>query len=389
MTVTTVGVLPVYLVGVLSVQLREDIGFGPAVLGLLAAGFFATSAAASFAAGLTARRWSSSTVMRASAAASAATMLFIALQARDTVTLSAALVIGGCANGAGQPASNSLIASAVSERRQGLAYGLKQAAIPLSTLLAGVAIPLVAIPFGWRWAFGLAGALAVGVVGGVPGGTPDRPGVVRQPSVAAGPFRRAPLLVLSAGLLLAAGCGNALGAFFVASAVSSGVKPATAGLLAAVASLGGVATRVLLGWLADRAHARWLLVVAGQMVVGAVGYALVGSGRPVLMAGGALLGYCSGWAWAGLATYAVSRMHHGMTARATGITQGGLGLGSALGPLAFGTTVAATSYATAWYGTAVLSLVAAVVCGIGRQMLLKDRPALVAAHQLRRPAARI
>lgn len=207
--------------------------------------------------------------------------------------------------------------------------------------------------------------------------------------MAAGPFRRAPLLVLAAGMMLTAGSGNALGAFFVASAVSSGVEPSTAGLLAAVASLGGVVTRVLFGWLADRAHARWLLVVAGQMAVGAVGYALLGSGRPLLMAGGALIGYCSGWAWAGLATYVVARMHHGMTARATGITQGGLGLGSALGPLAFGATVATTTYETAWYGTAVLSLLAAVVCGIGRQMLLKDRPALAATHQVRRSAARI
>ena len=35
--VTTVGVLPVYMVGVLWVQIREDLGFGASLLGTLVA----------------------------------------------------------------------------------------------------------------------------------------------------------------------------------------------------------------------------------------------------------------------------------------------------------------------------------------------------------------
>lgn len=387
-TVTTVAVLPVYLVGVLSVQLRDDLRFGPAALGLLAAGFFGTSAAASFVAGDVTRRVGSPTVMRAGASASALSMFLIAGLARDLPALAAALVLGGLANGLGQPASNALIASAVSERRQGLAFGAKQAAIPMSTLLGGLAVPLVAIPYGWRWAFALAGGLAVLAALAVPAAPSESASAAHRPSVAAGPFRPGPLLVLSTGILLAACSGNALGAFFVASTVASGVEPGDAGLLAALASLGGVTTRVLLGWLADRAQARWLLVVAAQMAVGAVGYALLATGRPLLMAVGGLIGYCSGWAWAGLATYAVARMHHGMTARATGYTHAGLGLGSALGPLAFGPAVDATSYETAWQATAAVTLLASLVVVLGRHLLLKERPALVEAQRSRRRAAR-
>jgi MFS family permease len=383
-TVTTVGVLPVYLVGVLSVQVRADLGFGPGELGLLAAAFFSMSAGTSFLAGAVTRRLGSAAVVRGAAAASALTMLLIATLAHDLPALAGALVLGGVANGLGQPASNGLIASAVSERRQGLAFGAKQAAIPMSTLLGGLAVPLVAIPLGWRWAFGLGGLLAVLVALAVPAAPPAAASAGRAPSVAAGPFRRGPLLVLSTGILLAAASGNALGAFFVASTVSSGVAPGTAGLLAAMASLGGVLTRVLLGWLADRTQARWLLVVALQMAVGAAGYALLASGRPALMAAGGLVGYCSGWAWAGLATYSVSRMHHGMTARATGYTQAGLGAGSAIGPLAFGATVAQTSYQTAWLATAAVSLIAAAVVVLGRALLVRERPALAEAHRARR-----
>lgn len=334
-----------------------------------------------------ARRFGSPAVVRGAATASSLSMLLIATVARDLPALAAALVVGGVANGLGQPASNALIASAVSERRQGLAFGAKQAAIPMSTLLGGLAVPLIAIPLGWRWAFALAGLLAALAALTVPAAATATGGTVRPPTVAAGSFRRGQLLVLSSGLMLAAASGNALGAFFVASTVSSGVAPGTAGLLAAMASLGGVLTRILLGWLADRTHARWLLVVALQMVVGSSGYALLASDRLVLMAVGGLIGYCSGWAWAGLATYAVARMHHGMTARATGFTQAGLGLGSAIGPLAFGATVVTTSYRTAWLATAVVSLLAAGVVVLGRSLLMKDRPALVEAHRTRRASA--
>ncbi|SDX75208.1 Nitrate/nitrite transporter NarK [Modestobacter sp. DSM 44400] len=385
-TVTTVGVLPVYLAGVLSVQLRADLGFGPALLGVLVATFFATSAASSFTAGLMVRRWGPVAVVRLSAVVAGAALAAIALAARDVLTLSAALVAAGWANGVGQPASNDLIARSVPPERQGLAYGLKQAAIPLATLLAGVGIPLIAIPFGWRWAFGLAAVLALLVAVSVPGGGRLRPTASSAPSEAAGPFRRAPLLVLAGGLLLGAATGNALGAFFVASAVAEGIPPATAGVLAAVASIAGIGTRILIGWLADRVRARWLLIVAAQMAVGGAAYALLGSGREALVAVGVIVGYCSGWAWAGLATYAVARMHHGMAARATAITQGGMGSGAALGPLAFGAAAAATSYSVAWYGTAVLSLLGAAVCVLGRSMLMRDRPALVAAQQQRRGA---
>jgi MFS family permease len=388
-TVTTVGVLPAYLVGVLWVQVRADLGVGPSLLGVLVAAFFATSAVSALSAGTLVRKLGTVRVVRLSGLTAALTMLVIALAARDTAVLVAALVVAGWGNGIGQPASNDLIARSVSAGRQGLAYGLKQAAIPLSTLLAGVAVPLIAIPLGWRTAFGLGAVLALLVVLSVPG--PRRLGSAGSsspPSEAAGPFRRAPLYVLAAGLALGAGTGNALGSFVVSTAVAGGIAPGTAGVLAAVASGVGALARVLVGWLADRVRTRWLLVVAAQMSVGGLSYALLGTGVEALIAVGAVVGYCTGWAWAGLSTYSVTRMHHGMAAQATSITQGGMGLGAAAGPLAFGGLLSVSSYAVAWTATAALAVVAGLVVVLGRHLLLRERPALVAAHRQRRTAAR-
>jgi MFS family permease len=388
-TVTTAGVLPAYLVGVLWVQVRADLGVGPSLLGVLVAAFFATSAVSALSAGTLVRTLGTVRVVRLSGLTAALTMLVVALAARDTAVLVAALVVAGWGNGIGQPASNDLIARSVSAGRQGLAYGLKQAAIPLSTLLAGVAVPLVAIPLGWRTGHGQDHVLALLVVLSVPG--PRRLGSAGSsspPSEAAGPFRRAPLYVLAAGLALGAGTGNALGSFAVSTAVAGGIAPGTAGVLAAVASGVGALARVLVGWLADRVRTRWLLVVAAQMSVGGLSYALLGTGVEALIAVGAVVGYCTGWAWAGLSTYSVTRMHHGMAAQATSITQGGMGLGAAGGPLAFGGLLSVSSYAVAWTATAALAVVAGLVVVLGRHLLLRERPALVAAHRQRRAAAR-
>jgi MFS family permease len=382
--VTTVGVLPVYMVGVLWVQLRADLGFGPELLGTLVATFFFTSALAALTAGTVVRRFGTTPVVRLSALVGATSMLLIAVAAQHTPVLLGALVLAGWGNGIGQPASNDLISRAVATTRHGLAYGTKQAAIPLSTMIAGVAVPVIAIPLGWRPAFAIGAGLALLVLLVVPGAGRLRPPGSAEPSEAAGPFRRAPLFVLATGLMLGAATGNALGSFFVATAVDSGIAPASAGVLAAVASGVGAAARVAFGWLADRVRTRWLLVVAAQMAIGGLSYALLGTGVEVLIAAGAVIGYCTGWAWAGLSTFSVARMHPGMAARATSITQGGMGAGAAVGPLLFGLVVSATSYTVAWYGTAAVSVVAGAVVVQARRMLVRVRPELLAAQRQRR-----
>ena len=386
--VTVTGVLPVYLVSVLVVQIGAEMGFGAGSLGLLVAGFFGCSAVAAFAGGAYARDAGSTGVVRGAALLSTLCLVVIGVLARDTATLTVALLVAGVANGVGQPASNAVIARVVPPDHQGLAYGAKQAAIPVSTLLGGAAVPLLALPFGWRTVFLVAGALGVLSAVAVPWRTAVRSASGAAVSPAAGPFRRGPLLVLSAGILLAAGTGNALGTFFVASAVAAGESAGTAGVLAAVAGAAGAAMRVALGLLADRVAGRWLLVVAVLVAVGGSGHALLATGEPGLLAVGAVVAYCCGWTWAGLTTYAIVRMHPEATARATGMTQSALGLGAALGPLAFGAVVAHASYGTAWIATTASSVLAGVTIAVGRSLLLRDRPALVEAHRSRRSAPR-
>ncbi len=380
--VTAAGMLPVYLLGGLSVQVREDFDVGRSGVGSLVAAFFLAAAGGSLLGGRYADRLGPSRVMRCGAAASALCLL-LAASAPSPVVLGAALALGGLASGAGQPASNALIGRAVDPPRRGRAYGLKQAAIPLGVLLGGLSVPLFGVTVGWRWAFVTGAALATAAAVTVPGPGPRqdeesglRPAVRAQREASGGPYRLAPLVVLAVGATAGAAVGNAFGAFYVDSAVTAGLAPSLAGLSAAAGSALGIASRVGIGVLADLRAARWLVVVAAMMSAGALAAGLMASGDVRLLLPAVALAYGIGWAWAGLFTYAVSVTHPDAPGRATGITQAGVAVGGAGGPLLFGLLVDRSSLAIGWWVTAGLALVASAAVLAGRALLVRDRPAL-------------
>jgi MFS family permease len=383
--VTTAGMLPVYLLGGLAVQVREEFDLDRAAIGLLVAVFFGTAALGSLPAGRAADRLGAASTMRVSALV-AAVSLGVAALSPSVGVLVAALVLAGVANGGGQPASNALISRAVAPDRRGLAYGAKQAAIPAAVLLGGLSVPVFGVTVGWRWAFAAGAVLALVVAATVPTPPGSPPPAKRAAtramtemrSAAAGPYGLLPLAVLGAGALLGAAVGNAFGAFYVDTAADSGVSPSLAGTSAAVGSALGIGTRIAAGALADRRTGRYFMMVAAMMSVGFLACLLMATGSAALMFPAAALAYGLGWAWAGLFTHAVTLTHPHDPGRATGITQGGVALGGAAGPLAFGQLAEAGSLGAAWLATGVCALLAAATVLTGRALLLRRRPALVA-----------
>lgn len=384
--VTVIGMLPVYLLGGLAVQVRGELELGRTGLGALVAVFFAGAAAGSLLGGRSADRLGSSRVMRI-AAGGGAVALLTAAAAPSPLSFALALVVGGVASGAGQPASNAVIATAVAPDRRGRAYGAKQAAIPAGVLLGGLAVPVFGVTVGWRWAYVAAGAVALVVPLLVPTARPradDRRGRSGRAQQAAGAYRLAPLAVLAVGTTLGAAVGNSFGAFFVETAVAAGQAPGSAGLLVAAGSGLGILARLGVGSVADRRDGRWLLVVAGMMLAGVPAAALLALGEPAALVPAVVLAYGIGWAWAGLLNHAVTLLHPDEPGRATGVTQSGVAVGGALGPLGFGRLADALSLGAAWTAVALLAVLAAGAVVVGRQLLLRDRPALRAA--LRTPS---
>ena len=83
--------------------------------------------------------------------------------------LAGVIVVAGFANGMVHPAGNLAIVRGVSAARRGAAFGIKQAAAPLATLLAGLAIPVFALTSVWMLAaMVVAVRQALAVLGGEP-----------------------------------------------------------------------------------------------------------------------------------------------------------------------------------------------------------------------------
>lgn len=372
--VATATVLPAFLTGGLAVQVRGEMGFGEAALGLAVAIFFVTSSLGSVPLGRVVERIGANRAMRLAAATSAASLLGVALLAGSWSSLVACLLVGGLANAVSHPAANLSLAREVPAGRLGLSFGIKQSAIPAATLLAGLAVPGLALTLGWRWAFAGGAALALAVALFVPPGTPGS-GAQGIKEARAGDVRVAPLILLALGIGLGSTAATPLGAFIVESSVAAGLGEASAGLLLAFGSAVGIIVRVTLGYLADGMEGGRLRLVAAMLGLGVVGFALLATGAGGLLVLGTALAFGAGWGWPGLFNFAVVRVNPGAPAAATGITQTGASGGAALGPLLFGVVVEASSYGVAWLFSGAMALAALVAILLGRRMVLRDRAA--------------
>lgn len=373
----TVVVLPMMMLGAMAVLVRDELAFGEVALGVAAALFAASATAVSAPGGRLSERVGAARTMTAGALISGGALAGIALHADSWTTLVGWLLLAGMGNGLTQPATNGVLSAVINPGRQGLAFGVKQAAIPLAGMLSGLALPLIGLRVGWRAAFAAGGALALIVAVVVPRA---RAALAGRPAPAeradgedAAPLR--PLLIITIAAGMASASANVIGAFFVESAVSSGVPAAQAGIWLIIGGLCGIVARTSWGWLADRRDGRHLPFVGWLMAAGAVGLALLAAGPAggPLLAAGVVLAYAAAWGWPGLFNYAIVRQSRAAPAAATGVTQSGLFAGQLVGPPLFGWLVETMSYRVAWSVFAVLLLGAAGLLQVGRRRLLRAR----------------
>ena len=364
LAVTTVGALPAFLLGAVAVQVQRDLGFEVAALGAAISIFFAVAALGSPPLGRLGDRLGGRKAMRAGALMAATALGSIALFARSWPSLAACMVLGGLGNGLLQPAVNLFLARRIEADRQGLVFGIKQAAIPASIALSGLSVPLIALTLGWRYTFGLAALAALLIALAIP-----REALAPDRRVDPGPdvgLSVRTLVFLGTAGALAAMSGNALGAFHTASSVEGGLGEGAAGLLLAAGSSASLATRVVAGWLADRFRWDGFRQVTILLVAGAGGFALLAAQTPVALVIGTMLAFAAGWGWPGLFNYAVVARNRRAVAAATGITQGGVYVGASVGPVAFGLLAGGVSYEVAWITTAIFALAAGTLVAIAR-----------------------
>jgi MFS family permease len=372
LTTVTVCALPLLLTGAMAVQMRRDLEFGPTGLGVAFATYFVVSAVASPLCGRWAEGRRPAVGLRVSALGAALAMAGLAVV---TTWLAAVVLLGvaGFTNALAQPPGSALLMARISPERRGLAFGLKQASIPAASLLSGLAVPVVALTLGWRWAFA-AGALFAIIASAIPPrGTAARVAAAGGPSEVLPRSAYIPMTLLGMAAALGTAAATPLGAFVVSSGVERGLAEAVAGIVLAVGSSVGLVVRTGIGWVADRrGNARTLPIVVGMLAIGAAGFVLMGWGSAMPFVAGALLAFGAGWAWQGLFNFAVARHWSTSIATAIGVTQAGLFAGSAAGPVVFGLLADTMGESDAWLVMAVIGLSAAGLVSLVRARYLAD-----------------
>lgn len=372
--VTVTALLPVFLTGAMAVQLSEDLAFGSVGLGLAVAAYRSGGAATSVFMGRLADRLGAIRAIKLSAIVATVAAFGIALTVNRLATLVFWLAIGGSALTLAQPGANRLLTAVVDPKRLGTAFGFKQSAPPIASLLSGAAVPIIAITIGWRWAFVLAGVAALTLLLSTTSPPPKPKSVGDERKKEREPLpHRWVMVLLAMGFGLGTFTSSAVTTFYVASAASAGSTPAFAGTVLAGASLAAIGARIGAGIVSDRLVTGHLAMCASLVAVGSAGVALLATGSPLWMAVGLTMALMGNWGFNGVFWFALVRSFPDAPGRITGaVSPGGL-MGSTLGPLTVGLLIDATSYRTAWIIVTAVGLTAATTLLLGGQRLKQVR----------------
>lgn len=356
--VLALGMLPLFLVSALSGDIGDELGFGAAGTGAVLATFFVAGGVTAVPVGWVTDRIGAPNAMRTGAVLSGASSVLIGWWASSIVEVAAALALAGVAVGFADTGASAWFAAAIPSTRQGLAFGLKEASVPSASLLAGLSLPVLATSLDWRTIFLLGAALAPAIWLIVPWG---RVPASDQPPHATGTSRWGPLVLFAVGIALGTAGATAASTFLVPALEDGGWTSSSAGLVLAVASVGSISVRIVVGGASDRRRSAWPLIVAA-MSGGAVGCVVLAlDPGAVVSILGAIAAVALGWGWTGLAFQAVLEATMDRPALGAGLVLGGLSVGGAAGPATFGLIASASSFATSWV-VAGAALLAGVAC---------------------------
>ncbi len=366
--VVTVATQPLFLLGSGAPLIGLDLGFGPSELGIYAAVFFLTASVVSSAAGRRVEVIGWPKAMRITIVGGSTVLLAIATVVNSVPLLLAALLAGAVVYGFANPSANLALATLFPPDRQGLAFGIKHAGIPLSILLGGLAVPTLMLTLGWRWAYGIMAVVAVAVLGLVPSKSPELADRGTETELGT-PLALTTLRLQAAAAAFGMTAASALGTFSASAAVDGGISEASAGYLLFAGGLFSIIGRVSAGLAADRRAYDGFRLMAVLMAFGTAMIVVLAFSTGGVFGIALVLAYATAWGWPGLMTFSVVRTNPARPAAATALVQAGVFVGAGTAPLVFGLLAESVSFRVAWlFAAAGLVLAAAVIEVVRRRV---------------------
>lgn len=377
--------------------INNDLHLSRTAFGVLASSLFAGMFLATMPAGYLIDRYGERFVVAAGLSAMAV-LAMLASFTSSYPALVALLVLASLGGAVSGPGGAKLIASWFPPRQRGIALGVRQGGGPIGGFLVALALPPLAIQFGWGAAFRIAAAFCLLGALTFAFGVREAGTELQGSSASATDSRKVnhtfsrtvnhTLLFITASCFVLAFVQGACTAYLVLYLHDSEhLTLVTAGAVFAVFLLGGLFGRVLWGGVADRLGPGLPRVALTVIAAAAcVAMASLPKSSPaaagIVAAGLGLSAY--GWTAlfvgliidAGPADRAASRIGFSMTFALPGIV---------IAPPVFGFVVDHTSYTTAWRGLALWACLGLIVHGLGR--LTANRRHQHSANDLRTQSA--
>ncbi len=268
-----------------------------------------------------------------------------------------AALLTGVSQGLGNPSTNKLISFHVPVGERGLITGIKQSGVQVGTVVGGLALPLLALTWGWRSAVAVfAFVAAVGML--VAAAILPKDPVVAQAEK--GSVSRLPSVIswLSLyGFLLGAG-GSAVFTYLALFGQEGlGYSETVAGTAVAAMGVVGVVSRVVWSRAAEKGnrYRASLLWLAGLATLAAVVMAAAQAAPPLLWVAAAATGL-SASAWNSVGMLAVMFLvPASLAGRASGVVLFGFLAGLGVGAPAFGWSVDRLgTYVPGWLAAGLL-----------------------------------
>lgn len=290
------GTFAIVAFGALAPELQAELGLTRAEIGFLTSLVFIGSMITSRPAGKLTDTIGPARVLFGALVLFAGGMAFAALAPSKTAFMLAAL-LAGLAYGGVNPPTNVVVAGQL-RGRLGFFLSVKQSGVPLGGLLAGVALPPIAVAFGWRWALAVTVVVCIAVAASTPllrnaavlhgsGSSAGEPSIQRRELFAIGFF----------GFVMSGSQWTVFTYLTLFLTEDLGFTLGVAGLALALAQGIGAGGRLIWGWLSDSPGRRLVILVVVALLSAALLAALAGgAGRVALWPIIAVLGLALvGW----------------------------------------------------------------------------------------------
>ncbi len=355
-TISTV--FPGFLIGALSQQVSAEFDVSASQYGWATGSFFIAAMTGSVILGKVGQLVGPRLQISATLTVSACAQLLVATSAQSFETILAMLAIAGFANAGNQSAVNLALTQA-NIRRLGVALATKQSSMPAASMLAGFAVPGISLTIGWRWAFVMGAALAVGSVITIR--------LVVKPSPVVNKARdhklvstKIDLVLTGIGVMFIAFSAGALNGWTVGSAVDAGIGEGPAGLLLSLGAICGITVRMIVGFRLDRNPVPFR--IAGYLtLLGTVGIAALSLREAALHPLATIVAFGAGWVWPVPTNFGIVKTNASAAGAATGITQTGVYIGVATGAPTGGWLIQQYGYEKMWLVVAASTTVGATI----------------------------